>query len=53
MHYLSKCEDYKLMEIKMEQTKQDYESHINQLITRYIFVPTCMFAGVQVEWKHS
>ncbi|XP_025092199.1 COP1-interactive protein 1-like isoform X4 [Pomacea canaliculata] len=33
MHYLSKCEDYKLMEIKMEQTKQDYESHINQLIT--------------------
>ncbi|KAK7502092.1 hypothetical protein BaRGS_00006844, partial [Batillaria attramentaria] len=32
MHYLSKCEDYKLLEVKMGQTKQDYESHINQLI---------------------
>jgi hypothetical protein len=34
MHYLSKCEDLKLLEVKLGQTKQDYESHINQLITR-------------------
>ncbi|KAL8603572.1 hypothetical protein ACOMHN_022524 [Nucella lapillus] len=32
MHYLSKCEDLKLLEVRMGQTKQDYESHINQLI---------------------
>ncbi|CAL1542227.1 unnamed protein product [Lymnaea stagnalis] len=33
MHYSSKCEDYKLMEMKLQQTKQDYESHISQLIS--------------------
>ncbi|XP_059163894.1 uncharacterized protein LOC131946906 isoform X2 [Physella acuta] len=32
MHYSSKCEDYKLVEMKLQQTKQDYESHISQLI---------------------
>ncbi|XP_076459730.1 uncharacterized protein LOC143292921 isoform X2 [Babylonia areolata] len=32
MHYMSKCEDLKLLEVKLGQTKQDYESHINQLI---------------------
>ena len=34
MHYSSKCEDYKLMEMKLQQTKHDFESHINQLIAR-------------------
>nr|KAI8765757.1 golgin subfamily A member 4-like [Biomphalaria glabrata] len=33
MHYSSKCEDYKLLEMKLQQTKQDYESHISQLIS--------------------
>ncbi|XP_035824067.1 golgin subfamily A member 4 isoform X5 [Aplysia californica] len=33
MHYSSKCEDYKLLEMKLQQTKQDFESHINQLIS--------------------
>ncbi|KAH9488364.1 hypothetical protein Btru_063331 [Bulinus truncatus] len=33
MHYSSKCEDYKLVEMKLQQTKQDYESHISQLIS--------------------
>ena len=36
MHYFSKCEDLKLLEVKLGQTKQDYESHINQLIMRYL-----------------
>ncbi|CAG5129035.1 unnamed protein product, partial [Candidula unifasciata] len=31
MHYTSKCEDYKLLEMKLQQIKQDYESHISQL----------------------
>lgn len=34
MHYTSKCEDYKLLEMKLQQIKQDYESHINQLSSR-------------------
>ncbi|XP_067672878.1 uncharacterized protein [Haliotis asinina] len=32
MHYQSKCEDYKLLEVKLEQTKQEYENHYKQLI---------------------
>ncbi|GFO38259.1 protein outspread, partial [Plakobranchus ocellatus] len=32
LHYTSKCEDYKLLEMKLQQTKHDFESHINQLI---------------------
>jgi len=31
MHYSGKCEDYKLMEMKLGQTKSEYESHIQQL----------------------
>ncbi|XP_061181888.1 uncharacterized protein LOC133190336 isoform X6 [Saccostrea echinata] len=32
MHYDSRCEDYKLLEDKLESTKREYDSHINQLI---------------------
>ncbi|XP_041364638.1 golgin subfamily A member 4-like isoform X2 [Gigantopelta aegis] len=32
MHYSSKCEDYKILELKIHQTKEDYENHIQQLI---------------------
>ncbi|XP_076462124.1 uncharacterized protein LOC143294629 [Babylonia areolata] len=31
-HHLSKCEDLKELEVKMAQTKQDHETHINQLV---------------------
>lgn len=31
MHYDSKCEDYKLMEAKIEETKASYETHIKHL----------------------
>ena len=34
MHYSGKCEDYKLMEMKLGQTKSEYESHIQQLASR-------------------
>ncbi|XP_056020280.1 uncharacterized protein LOC125668582 isoform X6 [Ostrea edulis] len=32
MHYDSRSEDYKLLEDKLESTKREYDSHINQLI---------------------
>ncbi|XP_022319320.2 uncharacterized protein LOC111122066 isoform X4 [Crassostrea virginica] len=31
MHYDSRSEDYKLLEDKLESTKREYDSHINQL----------------------
>lgn len=34
MHYDSRREDYKLLEDKLDSTKREYESHINQLIKR-------------------
>lgn len=35
MHYESKCEDYKLLEDRLARTKQEYQTHINQLVKRY------------------
>ena len=35
MHHLGKSEDVKLLEVKLGQTKHDYESHIEQLMWRW------------------
>ena len=35
MHYESKCEDYKLLEDRLQRTKVDYQTHINHLVKRY------------------
>ena len=34
MHYESKCEDYKLLEDRLQRTKGEYQTHINQLQKR-------------------
>ena len=34
MHYESKCEDYKLLEDRLQRTKNEYQTHINQLQKR-------------------
>ncbi|XP_050391694.1 golgin subfamily A member 4 isoform X1 [Patella vulgata] len=33
MHYSSKTEDYKILEVKMKQLKEDYDAHIRQLLS--------------------
>ena len=35
MHYDSKCEDYKLLEDRLQRTKGEYQTHITQLQKRY------------------